>query len=53
MTIASIIEDKTLAVSAIGSPLEICNSEELKKIVFPPSLFIATSKETRVLVEGF
>ena len=47
------MEDNTLEVSAIGSPLDICNSDELRKIVLPPNLFIATSKETLVLVEGF
>ena len=53
MTMASSIEDRTLAVSETGSPLDICNSELDRKIEFPPSFCIPISNETLVRVEGF
>jgi len=45
--------DRTLAVSAIVSPLFNCNSFEERYIAWPPSSYIATSNDTLVLVEGF
>jgi hypothetical protein len=52
-TIASTYLESTRPVSSIVSPRPSCSSDDVSASACPPADATATSKETRVLVEGF